>query len=76
LGGVVLYLKASAGLETDWISSGPGIGFTIGAISAIVAFVMGLVAIKPTVERMTALGARSRAAGARLGRSRQPRCNT
>jgi ribose/xylose/arabinose/galactoside ABC-type transport system permease subunit len=57
LGGVVLYLKASSGLDTDWLSSGPGIGFTIGGIAAIVAFVLGLVAIKPTVERMSALGA-------------------
>ena len=63
LGGVVLYLKTSSGLETDWISSGPGIGFTIGAVSAIIAFVMGLVAIKPTIERMTALGAEIESAG-------------
>ncbi len=63
LGGVVVYLKASSGLDTDWISSGPGIGFTIGAISAIIAFVMGPVAIKPTVNRMTALGAEIESAG-------------
>jgi uncharacterized membrane protein len=63
LGGVVLYLKVSSGLDTDWISSGPGIGFTIGGIAAITAFVMGLIAIKPTVERMTELGGEIQAAG-------------
>jgi ribose/xylose/arabinose/galactoside ABC-type transport system permease subunit len=63
LGGVVLYLKASSGLDGDWIASGPGIGFTIGAIAGIVAFVMGLVAIKPTVDRMSALGAEIQSAG-------------
>jgi uncharacterized membrane protein len=57
LGGVVLYLEASSGFDPDWITSGPGIGFTIGGIAAIVAFFMGLFAIKPTVDRMSGLGA-------------------
>jgi ribose/xylose/arabinose/galactoside ABC-type transport system permease subunit len=56
LGGIVVYLKASSGLDSDWISSGPGIGFTIGAVAGIAAFVLGLVAIAPTVKRMSALG--------------------
>lgn len=63
LGGSVLYLKASAGLNTAWISSGPGVGFTIGAVAGIVAFVMGLVMIKPTVDRLEALGGQIAAAG-------------
>jgi uncharacterized membrane protein len=63
LGGIVLYLKASNGLDSDWITSGPGIGFTIGAVAALVAFVMGLVQIKPTVDKMSALGAEIQSAG-------------
>jgi ribose/xylose/arabinose/galactoside ABC-type transport system permease subunit len=63
LGGTVLYLKASSGLDADWISSGPGIGFTIGAISGIAAFVLGLVAIAPTAKRMSALGQEIQTAG-------------
>ena len=63
LGGVVLYLKASSGLDPDWITSGPGIGFTLGSITAIIAFAMGLLAIRPTMERMSALRAEMQAAG-------------
>jgi uncharacterized membrane protein len=58
LGGVVLYLKASSGLDPDYVTSNAGIGFTIGAISGIVAFLLGLFAITPTIHRMSALGAR------------------
>jgi hypothetical protein len=57
-GGVVLYLKVSSGLDPDWIGTAPGIGFTIGAVAAIIAFVMGLVAITPTIHRLTELGGR------------------
>jgi uncharacterized membrane protein len=57
-GGVVLYLKVSSGLDPDWIGTAPGIGFTIGAVAAIVAFVMGVVAITPTIHHLTELGGR------------------
>src|SRR3712207_1668393 len=33
LAGIVLYLRASDGLDSDWLQSGPGIGFTIGALA-------------------------------------------
>jgi len=42
LAGLALYWRASAGLTAAWITSGPGIGFTVGAVAAIVAFVAGL----------------------------------
>jgi hypothetical protein len=63
LGGIVLYLKVSAGLDADYITSGPGIGFTIGALAGTAAFLTGLLAIKPTVDRLSALGARIQASG-------------
>lgn len=63
LGGLVLYVKASNGFDTDWISSGPGIGFTIGALAGIAAFTIGLAMIRPTVMKMQALGAQIGAAG-------------
>ena len=63
LGGVVLYLKASSGLNTDWLSSGPGIGFTIGAIAAIVAFVIGMARVRPTAAKMGALPAQIQGVG-------------
>lgn len=63
LGGIVLYLKASSGFDPDYITSGPGIGFTIGAVAALGAFLMGLIQIKPTVDKMSALGAQIQSAG-------------
>ena len=63
LGGIVLYAKASDGFDTDWISSGPGIGFTIGALAALAAFVIGITVIRPTGQRMQALGREIAASG-------------
>jgi uncharacterized membrane protein len=57
-GGVVLYLKQSGGLDPDWIGTPQGVGFTIGAIAGIIAFVMGVIAITPTIHRLTELGGR------------------
>lgn len=63
LAGIVLYLKASDGLDSDWLQSGPGIGFTIGALAGIAAMLIGLLMIKPTVEKMEALGGQIAASG-------------
>jgi hypothetical protein len=63
LGGIVLYVETSSGFDPDWISSGPGIGFTIGAVAALGAFFLGLFQIRPTVNKMSALGAEIQSAG-------------
>jgi len=41
ISGVRIYLKVSGGLNSAWILSGPGIGFSIGAISGLAAFFIG-----------------------------------
>ncbi len=41
LAGAVLYWIDSAGLTSSWTTSGPGIGFAIGAIVALVGMGMG-----------------------------------
>ncbi|HEX2030053.1 MAG TPA: hypothetical protein VHL78_01440 [Actinomycetota bacterium] len=61
--GLLLYWQVSGGLDQAWLKSGPGIGFTIGALSAIGAFVLGLVVIRPNVERMGALAGEIQASG-------------
>ena len=50
--GVWLYWRDTGGFEPDIITTGPGIGFGIGGLAAIVAFVVGLVMVRPRVERM------------------------
>jgi uncharacterized membrane protein len=56
LAGVPLYLFASGGLQLSWITSGPGVVFTIGAVVSIVVFFLGTLMLKPRAERMGALG--------------------
>lgn len=56
LAGILLYWRASAGFDLDWITSATGLGFTVGGVAAILAFAGGLVFIKPAVGRMGAIG--------------------
>jgi hypothetical protein len=54
--GIWLYWRDTGGFEPDIITTGPGIGFGIGGLAAIVAFIVGLTMVRPRVERMGALG--------------------
>jgi uncharacterized membrane protein len=42
LAGGLLYWRDSQGFTSLWMSAGSGIGFSIGAVSALIAFVFGL----------------------------------
>ena len=55
LSGAALYWRASAGLQSDWISTPPGLAFTIGGLAAITAFVGGFVLIGPSIAEQTAV---------------------
>jgi uncharacterized membrane protein len=48
LAGGILYWFSSGGFNPAWIASGPGIGFTIGSLAALVAFLVGNFGIGPT----------------------------
>ncbi len=63
IAGVLLYWRASAGLQTAWITSGPGIGFTVGALAAIAALAVGFSVTRPAVLRQGALSGEIQAAG-------------
>jgi uncharacterized membrane protein len=62
--GILLYIRDSDGFDLDWITSGPGLGFTIGGIAAILAFAFGFLLVRPAVDRMAAMGQQMAAAGA------------
>lgn len=51
--GALLYWRDSAGLNMAWITSGPGIAFTVGGVAAIAAFVGGMILIPPSVAAQT-----------------------
>lgn len=58
LAGGILYWRASDGLSSRWITSDPGVGFTVGAVAAIVAWVIGFGVSRPAIDRMGAASAR------------------
>lgn len=64
LAGTVLYLYDAGGFKLAWITTGAGLGYTLGALAALVAFLVGSLGIGPTSARMGALGQQiSRAGG-------------
>ena len=55
LTGLLLYWRASGGLSTDWMSTGTGIMFTIGALAGIIALGTGS-AIGANSRKLATLG--------------------
>ncbi len=63
LAGSILYLNTSGALNLTWIKTGTGLGFTIGSLAALVAFLVGTFGIGPTAAQMGALGQQIGASG-------------
>jgi uncharacterized membrane protein len=63
LAGVWLYWIFSGGFQVKWITSAHGLSLTIGALAAIVTFILGLGVTRPTLVRMGALGQEMQSAG-------------
>lgn len=61
-GGILLWFS-SGGFNATWIASGPGIGFTIGTLAGLAAFLVGNFGIGPTSAQMGALGQQIGASG-------------
>lgn len=54
--GGLLYWTVSGGLNANWITSGPGLGFTVGSIVALVVYGIGFFMMRPRADRMGKLG--------------------
>jgi hypothetical protein len=63
LAGLALIWRVSGGLTGAWFSTGPGIGFSIGGLAAIIAYAAGAAIIPRTLARVGALGAEMKAGG-------------
>lgn len=59
LAGAILYWRDSHGLTSAWMKSGAGIGFTTGAVFALIGFATGIM-IGRTTTAMAQLGAQFR----------------
>lgn len=55
LAGAALYWRASGGLQAAWISSPPGLAYTIGGVAAIVSLVGGFILVGPGIATQTAV---------------------
>lgn len=54
--GVWLYWRDTSGFDPDLVTSDVGLGFLIGGIAAILAFVLGIAVVRPLAVRMGSLG--------------------
>jgi hypothetical protein len=61
--GGFLYWRVSGGLNLDWIQTGIGTGLTVGAVAGIIAWLLVLLGLTPTVHRLVGMGGRIAAAG-------------
>jgi hypothetical protein len=63
LAGGALYWVFSDNLSLAWITTGKGLGFTIGSLAALIAFLLGTFGIGPTAGQIAALGKQIAASG-------------
>jgi len=63
LSGLLLYWRASGGLRPAWIGTGTGLGFTIGGLAGLLAFVVAIAMQNRAGRRLAALGREVQAAG-------------
>jgi uncharacterized membrane protein len=70
--GVTMYGIVSGGFDRIWITSGPGIGFTIGGAAAIFAIVAGNIINAPAGVRMSRLLGKIQASGGTPGPEHLP----
>ena len=63
IAGGALYWFLSGGINLAWIRTGPGLGFTIGSVAALIAFFLGATIIGPTAGQIETLGRQIAASG-------------
>ncbi|MFZ5807643.1 MAG: hypothetical protein ACOY16_00025 [Chloroflexota bacterium] len=63
LAGGALYWIFSGGFSLAYLTTGMGLGFTIGSLTALVAFLLGNFGIGPTSGKIAALGNQIAASG-------------
>jgi hypothetical protein len=56
LSGLMMYDNLSRHFSTEWIGSSHGLCLTIGALSAITAFLLGILINKPRADKMGRIG--------------------
>lgn len=63
ISGILLYYRVSSGLNPDWLSSGYGIGLTVGSIAALISAFIGMIVLSRSARRTVAIGKEIEAQG-------------
>jgi uncharacterized membrane protein YhiD involved in acid resistance len=50
--GIWLYWRDTSGFDPDLVTSGIGLGFLVGGIAAILAFIIGVAVVRPMAKRL------------------------
>jgi len=56
ISGALLFWYASGGLQPGWITSGPGLVYTMGSVVGIVVYIFGMTLVKPRADQLGVLG--------------------
>jgi uncharacterized membrane protein len=56
LAGFYLYWGVSSGFESEYMGSGPGMSYGLGATAAILAFIIGMALTRPSMMKLMQLG--------------------
>ncbi|MFP3854518.1 MAG: hypothetical protein ACLFWD_09525 [Anaerolineales bacterium] len=54
--GLLLYWRQFPGLNSGWLTSGPGISLTIGSVAGLIAFVLGFFVNRPLTKEIGEIG--------------------
>lgn len=63
LSGALLLLYRASGQWLEYMSTGPGLGFTLGSIAGVVVYMIGMFGVNPRAVRLGKLGQEIQAAG-------------
>ena len=63
LSGALLIWQSASGRWSGYVSTGPGLGFTLGSITGIVVYFIGMFGVNPRAVRLAKLGQEIQAAG-------------
>lgn len=56
LAGIYLFYRVSGGFDPVYMGSGPGITYSIGGLSAIIALIIGGISARVSIEKLLKLG--------------------
>jgi uncharacterized membrane protein len=63
LSGALLLWRDASGGWSNWLRTGPGLGFTLGSLAGVVVYCIGMFGVNPRALRLSKLGAEIQAAG-------------